>query len=86
MSYVSLIVTSNAPFGLLPVFSTMIVNFTRSLPATLASVASIGVVARPSGGPDVTVPEKDAPDNPGCVKVTPAGRGGVVPVTVFCVN
>ena len=65
MSYVSLISTSNAPFGLLPVFSTMIVNFTRSLPATFDSVASMGVASNPAGGPDVMVPMKEGPGAPG---------------------
>ncbi len=69
-SKTSLSVTSKAPFGPLPVFSTMMQNFTRSLPSTFESVALIGVVARPL---DVTVPVKAAPGWPGCEKVTPAG-------------
>ena len=79
-------VTSNAPFGLLPVFSTIMANLTRSLPATFDSVASMGVVFNPFGGPDVMVPEKDEPGWPGGSNVTPAGSGGNDPVALFWVN
>ena len=85
MSYVSLILTSNAPFGLLPVFSTMIANFTRSLPATFESVASMGFSCNPPGGPDVMVPVKEAPAFPGSTKLTFGGKSGD-PVGVPGVN
>ena len=80
---VSRIATSKAPFTPLPVFSTMIVNFTRSLPTTFESVASIGVDASPV---ELIVPVKAAPGAPGCENVTPAGATGVgvnTPVALF---
>ena len=69
-SKMSLNETSKAPCWPLPVFCTMMQNFTRSLPTTFDRVESIGCVAKP---PDVTVPVNDAPGMPGCEKVTPGG-------------
>ena len=80
----SAIVTSKAPFGLLPVFSTTIENLTRSLPSTFSSVASIGVEAMPL---DVIVPVKAGVFCPGGVKpTTPAGNGGEGDEFPFCTN
>ena len=77
--------TSKAPLTPLPVFSTTMQNFTRSLPSTFERLESIGWLARPE---DVIVPVKAVPGWPGCENVTPAGAtvGGVNTPAVLVVE
>ena len=84
-SKASRMATSKAPLTPLPVFSTTMQNFTRSLPSTFERLESIGWLARPE---DVIVPVKAAPGWPGCENVTPAGAtvGGVNTPAVLVVE